>query len=435
MRPTPRLLLLLCLLLVIAIAAVWLRLPALAALAGLLLLGAAVLDAGLSRLRPGLLQIRRDVGRILPVGIPARIHLELVYRGKRKIELEVVDHAPPSFIEEAQHLLVSLPPGSRAEAFYRVQPRQRGPARFAGVSLRFPSRLGLWQMESFVVLPDEVKVYPNYAEIARFAELAGMQRLDLMNIHRSRNRGEGTEFKDIREFRTGDRLSTIDWKVTARYGTPHTRQFHQETAQQIFFLLDCGRNMRTCDGAVSHFDAALNSLILLSHVATGQGDCVGMMNFASPSPRFLPKLQGATAVQQLLNTTYDLHSSLNVPDYEETAAQLLARLNRRQLILVLSNLHEEEADEVLPFLQRLRSRHLVVYASLREKALDDAAHAEIENDAQALNSAFALDLLDRRAQALALIRQAGIITLDCTPDQLPAALVNSYFEIKASGRL
>ncbi len=435
MRPTTRLLLLLCLLLVIAIAAVWLRQPALALVCGLLLLLAGLFDVWQSRLQPGLLHVRREVGKILPVGIPVRIHLELIYRGKRKLEVEIVDHAPPTFIEEAQHLQVSLPPGSRAEAFYRILPRQRGPARFDGLSLRFDSIFGLWRMESFLPLPDEVKIYPNYAEIARFAELAGMQRLDLMNIHRSRNRGEGTEFKDIREFRTGDRLSNIDWKVTARYGTPHTRQFHQETAQQIFFLLDCGRNMRSRDGAVSHFDAALNSLILLSHVATGQGDCVGMMNFASPSPRFLPKLQGASAVQQLLNTTYDLHSSLMVPDYEDTAVQLLARIKRRQLILVLSNLHEEETDEVLPFLQRLRSRHLVVYASLREKVLDEAATAELANDADALQSAFALDLLDRRAQALASIRQAGIITLDCTPEQLPAALVNSYFEIKASGRL
>jgi uncharacterized protein (DUF58 family) len=43
--------------------------------------------------------------------------------------------------------------------------------------------------------------------------------------------------------------------------------------------MDCGRHMRNHDDLLSHFDHALNALLLLSYVALRQGDAVGLLSF------------------------------------------------------------------------------------------------------------------------------------------------------------
>src|SRR5690349_20957003 len=54
----------------------------------------------------------------------------------------------------------------------------------------------------------------------------------------SRLRGSGMEFAETRRYCSGDDVRYIDWRVTARSGTLHTKCFHEERERPIFLLVD-----------------------------------------------------------------------------------------------------------------------------------------------------------------------------------------------------
>ena len=54
----------------------------------------------------------------------------------------------------------------------------------------------------------------------------------------SRMRGRGLNFEEIRDYRPGDDVRSIDWKVTARLQRPHVRVFNEERDRQTLLVVD-----------------------------------------------------------------------------------------------------------------------------------------------------------------------------------------------------
>jgi uncharacterized protein (DUF58 family) len=77
----------------------------------------------------------------------------------------------------------------------------------------------------------------------------------------------------------------------------------------------------------------------------------------------------------------------------------------------------------------------VLFASLREKALDDAIEAPVADYAGALTHLAAIDYRLQRDAAFDRLKLGNVVCLDVAPQKLAVALVNQYLEIKRSGRL
>ncbi|MDR2678011.1 MAG: hypothetical protein LBB51_01050, partial [Zoogloeaceae bacterium] len=83
----------------------------------------------------------------------------------------------------------------------------------------------------------------------------------------------------------------------------------------------------------------------------------------------------------------------------------------------------------------LRARHLVLLASLRETGLDKRLERRVENFDDALAYAAALDYREARRRQLVRLRALGARLLETSPQQLPVALVNRYWELKRGGAI
>ena len=116
-------------------------------------------------------------------------------------------------------------------------------------------------------------------------------------------------------------MRQIDWKATSRIRKLISREYQDQRDQQVFFLIDCGRRMTAKDGELSHFDHALNSVLLLAYVALRQGDAVGLMTFGG-APRYVAARKGAGMVNVVLNALYDLQPGMSSPDYANAATDL-----------------------------------------------------------------------------------------------------------------
>jgi uncharacterized protein (DUF58 family) len=140
-------------------------------------------------------------------------------------------------------------------------------------------------------------------------------------------------------------------------------------------------------------------------------------------------------VSLILNRVFDLAPSLETPDYYAAALEVMKRFRKRSLVVFLSNLRDEDDDTLAPALRLLQSRHLVLFASLREGILSRALAARVDTFERALTHAAAADYLRARERAFRAMEGAGAVCLDVEPAELPIALVNRYLDVKRAGRL
>lgn len=370
----------------------------------------------------------------LPLGVKRTVKLRLHNTGKRLLRLQLFDHFPLAARVTAFPLRLAIKPGEFAEPLYEITAHERGKLVFPCMQVRVLSPLRLWWQDLKLPVESVVKVYPNFAAVAQYALMATDNHLSHMGIMKKRRRGEGQDFHQLREYRAGDSLRQIDWKATARMRKAISREYQDERDQEIIFLLDCGHRMLAKDDELSHFDHTLNAILLLTYVALRQGDAVGLGSFAGED-RWLPARKGQHNVQHMLDALYDLQPTPQAPDYAQAATGLLVRQKKRALVVVLTNLRDEDLDDLLPAVQLLRKRHLVLLASMREQAIDAALEAPVDNTEEALYKAGVQHYLAKRDAAVQRIRATGIRCLDVPPQELSVNLINHYLDIKRSGVL
>lgn len=403
-------------------------------LAGGVLLIIALGDAVALHLCPPVLA-ERFVAPALPLGAWRPVRLRFNNPQPHPAALTVFDHYPTSAADCADlPQTVTIEPGGWAEFSYRLRPVVRGEWRFDPMQVWLRSPRGWWQRDDWLGEPALVRVYPDFAAIARYIRLAAERRETLLGIHRRRRRGDGQTFLHLREYRIGDSLRQIDWKATARMRKPIARDYQDERNQTVLFLLDCSRRMRAQDDDLSHFDHALNAMILLAYVALRQGDAVGVQSFGGEQRQLAPR-SGPGRLTALINAVYDLQPTLDPPDYAEAAQLILKRQRKRALIVLLTNLRDEDQTELRPAIALLSRRHLVLIANLREPALDDLLAQPVQDLPQAQLYATVCQYWLRRERVQDELRHCGGILLDAPPQKLPAAMVNQYLDLKRGGRL
>ena len=405
---------------------VWLAATALTALL-------CVFDAALA-MRIETPPVRRTVPGSLPLGVTHEVALRFANGGRSPLLLTAFDHVPAVTEIEGQPQNVIVPAHGWAEIRYRMRPIQRGDLTFGRVEVRLHSPLRLWHAERMTGEPQTVRIYPNFSVLTRFAILATDNRLSQIGVLQRRRRGEGLDFHQLRDYREGDVQRQIDWKASARMPRLISREYQEERDQQVVLMLDCGRRMAARDDALSHFDYVVNAALLLAYVSLRQGDAVGLLTMSGET-RWLAPRKSRSTINLILNHVYDLHPTLAATDYHKAAVELMQRTRKRALVVMLSNLRDEDDEMLAPALRLLQSRHLVLFASLRESILSRALTSRVDTFARALTHAATADYLHNRELTFRRLERAGAVCVDVEPEQLPMALVNRYTDIKRGGRL
>ncbi|MBU6957716.1 DUF58 domain-containing protein [Pseudomonas sp. CVAP len=379
--------------------------------------------------------VQRQMPGSLALGRWSEVSVRIQHDYPQPLNVQLFDHVPDGLSFEHLPQSVELQPGQHSLISYRLRPLRRGHFSFERCEINLPSPFGLWSARRYLNVTDSTRVYPDFARLYGAQLLAVDNWLSQLGVRQRQRRGLGLEFHQLREFREGDSLRQIDWKATARQRTPIAREYQDERDQQIIFLLDCGRHMRSLDGELAHFDHALNACLLLSYVALRQGDAVGLCTFAGDQPRYLAPVKGTGQLNVLLNTVYDLESSQRPADYQAAASQLLARQKRRALVVLITNLRDEDDDELLSTVKRIGRQHRVLVASLREGILDQVRQSPVQTLDEALTYCGTVDYLNARAELHERLSAHGVPVLDVRPSELGAELVTRYLSWKKAGVL
>lgn len=429
-------------LLVALLVGVPLQITAWAAFAWLVSLAiAALADYRLTRqawLR-GTPRLQRLVPPSLAVGKQSDIQLSIDGEGPDVWSIELHDHSDPSLVTQGLPVTVSVGGGKRVVYSYHVTPSRRGTVSFAAADIRLRSRFGLCQLLEKLGSAESRRVYPDFAQVARYAWLAGDRRLAEIGIKTFRRRGAGTDFRQLAEYRVGDPVRWIDWKATLRFGKPIVREFQDARDQCVMLLVDCGRRMRADDRQAgmgnTHFDQVLNAVMLLSYVALKQGDEVGAMTFGTPPGQqksFAPR-KGVKALNALMGELYAVQPTPTHSDYIDAARNFLSRHNKRSLVIVITNFRDEDSAELGSAVRLLRTRHLVMLASLREGIARELAAQPLVSTDAAVEVASAHLFEQSRRDAFNRLAAHDALMVDAEPERLGIELVNRYQAAKGAG--
>jgi uncharacterized protein (DUF58 family) len=167
--------------------------------------------------------------------------------------------------------------------------------------------------------------------------------------HRSAQRGRGLEFEEVRPYAAGDDARSIDWRVTARRGKPHTKLFREERERPVWLVADLHPGLFF--GSRRQFKSAvlLQAAALLGWVAALGGDRVGaVIASGSATPYILPPRTREAGVLPILQTVVECQPrapGVPNPDGLPNALKTLRPLLQPgSLVLVLSDFSKLDSE-------------------------------------------------------------------------------------------
>jgi uncharacterized protein (DUF58 family) len=354
----------------------------------------------------------------------------------RPIRFWITEERPPSF--EVDPIVVAglLRGRATAEVSYRVRPQERGRHTLGTIDVRCESPFGLLVHQRRWPANATVKVYPNAKALARYEWGLRQQRLNQIGLLTTRERGQGTQFENLRDYLPGDDPAQIAWKATARRDKLIVREYGVERSQNVVLMLDCGRMMTQQFEGLSRLDHAINAAILLTYAAMKQGDSVGLLAFSHQIEAYLPPVRGAGALPKVNEALYHLQPQLTAVDYDQACRFLALRHRKRSLIITFTDVLDATASAtLLAHMGRFARRHKALCVTLRDQDQVRLAAGRPTTTADCYRKAIASEALRRRAQALEVMRRQGVEVLDVEPKQLTPAVLNRYLELKRTVRL
>lgn len=381
-----------------------------------------------------------SVARTLPVkasiGVGNPVALTIENSSAKGAMLSGRETPPVGWIGEREFGPLPVAGRSARTHDFTFTPPKRGRYEFGDVGLSFTGPFALAGRRFAVPAAQEVKVYPDILAVHGYAMLARRGALHEIGIRAARYQGAGTEFESLREYEAGDDYRDIDWKATARAGTPVVRRFQPERSQTIMLAVDAGRLMTARTGGLSKLDRSINAVLLLAYLGIESGDNVGLLVFARDVQTYLPPKKGHRQFLAILEALYAVEERLEEPDYVGALQYLATRLSRRSLVVLFTELvGTEPSRRLLGVLGSLTPRHLPLVITQRNRAIEELAVTVPSGADAAFQATVAQDILRDKEAALRHLAARGSLVLDVEPDELSVAAVNRYLEVKARGRL
>jgi uncharacterized protein (DUF58 family) len=197
----------------------------------------------------------------------------------------------------------------------------------------------------------------------------------LSGMHKSPYHGFSVEFAQHREYVPGDDLKHLDWKVYSRTGRFYLKQYEEETNLTLWLLVDASESMQYGSGPtgddgkpiIRKYDYACMAAAALAYLTLHQQDGVGLVTYDHAVRTFVRPSTQVSHLKQvvnILNKGPGRERSSLAPIFHDLAE----RINRRGIIVVLSDCFDE-LDDILAGLKHLRhKRHEVVVMQVLDRA-------------------------------------------------------------------
>tara|TARA_Y100000590_G_scaffold184407_1_gene210154 strand:+ start:1799 stop:2671 length:873 start_codon:yes stop_codon:yes gene_type:complete len=200
----------------------------------------------------------------------------------------------------------------------------------------------------------------------------------MASSYKSKIRGRGIEFSEVREYVLGDDIRHIDWNVTARTNKLHVKEFVEERDLRVYVMFDYSASnefgFKKSKKSIGHEIAAS---IIFS--AMKNNDSVGLGIFTDTLEQFIPARKGRKHSFTLLRTLLSHKIKSKQTNIENSLLQLHQILSRHSVIFIISDYISPNFLRPLKFLKNRHDVILINLSDIRESELPDIGYTMLED--------------------------------------------------------
>ena len=377
-----------------------------------------------------------ELERITPVrfsnGDENEVRIKVRSNFRFPVSVAVVDELPFQF-QLRDHLLKSwIKPGAEQVFSFSLRPVERGAYQFGNTNAFVSSPFGLVKRRFIYENEALVKTYPSFLQLRNFELLSYMNRLNELGVHKKRTIGHSMEFDHIKEYTRGDDVRMLNWKATARRENLMVNTYVEERSQQVYCVIDKGRNMKMPFEGLTLLDYAINSTLIFSNVALQKGDKAGLATIAAQQVDILPASNKKTQLNKVLEMLYAQETQWEESDYEKLSISLRRAFNQRSLLILFTNFESMPGlQRQLPYLRKLARYHLLLVVFFENTALKKVTEQQASGVEEIYKQVIAQQFAYEKKLIARELSQYGIMSLLVTPQQLTIQVINKYLELKA----
>ncbi|WP_314648554.1 DUF58 domain-containing protein [uncultured Microbacterium sp.] len=211
-----------------------------------------------------------------------------------------------------------------------------------------------------------------------------MHALD--GAHASLLRGRSLDFEDLRKYEYGDQVRDIDWRATARLGTPLVKRSRATKMQTVLFVVDTGRSMT----ALAADERPKRDLAIMATGALGiltlrHGDDFTAIYGDADGTRRLAPGRSEGALEHALRTISTATDRSTAPNDRDALLAAVTRTVSRRMVVVIVTDAAPVTDQTERMLRRLRVQHDVLWLTVRDAdPVLDHATGRIRSDVDSL---------------------------------------------------
>ena len=241
--------------------------------------------------------------------------------------------------------------------------------------------------------------------------------------------GSGIEFVQSRLYEPGDPIKSIDWRVTARTGRVHVKEYESPKRMPVYMLLDTSASMMTGTAKLSKYAWAVQIAGGIAMACLDRISPVGIMAVGERELRLKPSLSRVQIMRWLYllrHFSYDEQTHLG-----NGLRQLLPSLTERTMLFVLSDLHDVDALSALKLAGQLHDTVVIQLRDPSELVLSGSGFfrgREAESDRDFVSRGRG-EWMDHEAMA-AQLRRGGLDHLVLDTDAPIAPRLRQFLEAR-----
>jgi uncharacterized protein (DUF58 family) len=283
------------------------------------------------------------------------------------LEVDVELPADLEPVNGIRHAVVSVGAGERASVPMPVRATRWGVATPGRVQAIARGPFGLFSSSTTMRPRGAVRVHPE--EGNRRSPTVPHRLRSRVGAHRSRRHGDGSDFAEVRPFRDGDSLRSLNWRVSSRRGERWVTVRHPDQAGDLIFLLDNFRDIGPEDNRL--VQRVVRAAMSMAESNLDVHDRVGLLDVGRQVRWYRPN-QGRLQKARLFDALLESQADPGLSELRRTELPL-HRLNPGATVVMLTGLTDDDMS-ALPIELKLRGLDVLVL----ECSADD--HLEPSDD-------------------------------------------------------
>jgi uncharacterized protein (DUF58 family) len=175
----------------------------------------------------------------------------------------------------------------------------------------------------------------------------GLSRQVFAGEYHSAFKGRGISFSEVREYRFGDDIRSIDWNVTARFNHPYVKVFEEERELTVMLLIDVsGSGLFGTRGAWKR-EISTEVAAVLAFSAIQNNDKIGVLLFSDRVEKFIPPRKGRKHILRIIRELLDFTPAGATTSLDEPLRYLTNAMKKRCTAFVISDFMAPDFEKAL----------------------------------------------------------------------------------------